>query len=155
MHELEEAEVQRQLLLRDSPVGPQPRSQQRPEPLHRVDVHLAEPVAVLVAGVLAVGVADRPVHVAPRGQPVVDIIFIGVDLRPLGDRRADQGTDRRLLDVGQHPDHDLPAALDHAEDGWLLLLQSPSAPVAFQAPASARPPFFATASGWPLCPATT
>src|SRR3954469_11117257 len=41
--------VERQLLLRDAPVRPQPGAQQRPDPLHRVDVDLAEPVAVLVA----------------------------------------------------------------------------------------------------------
>src|SRR4051794_25791718 len=51
--ELEEAEIGGQLLLRDAPVGPEPGAQQRPEALGRVDVHLAEAVAVLVAGVLA------------------------------------------------------------------------------------------------------
>ena len=63
VHELEEAEIKRQLVLRDAPVRAKPRAQQRPKPLHRVDVHLAEPVAVLVAGILASGVADRLVLV--------------------------------------------------------------------------------------------
>src|SRR4051794_31494658 len=31
--------------------------------------------------------------------------------------------DGYLLDIGQHPDHDLATALDHAEDRWLFLLQ--------------------------------
>src|SRR3954447_9383034 len=65
VHELEEAEIERQLLLRDAPVRPQPGAQQGPEPLHRVDMDLAESVPVLVAGILALGVADRLVPVAP------------------------------------------------------------------------------------------
>ena len=52
-HELEEAQVKRQLVLRDTAVRAQPGAQQRPEPLHHVDVDFAEAVAVLVAGVLA------------------------------------------------------------------------------------------------------
>src|SRR3954451_14562691 len=59
VHELEEAQIERQLLLRDPPVRAEPGAQQGPEPLDRVDVHLAEPVPVLVAGVLAAPVADR------------------------------------------------------------------------------------------------
>ncbi len=46
VHDLEEAEVERQLLLREAPMRAQPGAQQRPEPLHRVDVDFAEPVAV-------------------------------------------------------------------------------------------------------------
>ncbi len=53
VHELEESEIERQLLLRDAPVRPQPGAQQGPRPLHGVDVDLAEAVPVLVAGVLA------------------------------------------------------------------------------------------------------
>src|SRR5215212_10692255 len=51
VHDLEEAEVERQLVLRDAPVRPQPGAQQRPEAFHGVDVDLAVAVAVLVAGV--------------------------------------------------------------------------------------------------------
>src|SRR3982751_1324115 len=59
VHELEEAEIERQLVLRDAPVWAEPGAQQRPEPFHGVDVHLAEPVPVLVAGVFAASVADQ------------------------------------------------------------------------------------------------
>src|SRR5919205_4276454 len=52
VHDLEEAEIERQLVLRDTAVRPQPGAQQRPEAFERVDVHLAEPVAVLVACIL-------------------------------------------------------------------------------------------------------
>ena len=68
MHELEEAQVQRQALLGDPPMGPEPRTQQRPEPFERVDVHLAETIPVVVAGVFARRVADRLVAVAPPAR---------------------------------------------------------------------------------------
>src|SRR3954447_23600441 len=65
VHELEEAEIQRQLLLRDAPVWPQPGAEQGPRPLQRVDMDLAEGVAVLIARVLPATVADRLVPIAP------------------------------------------------------------------------------------------
>ena len=40
-------------------------------------------------------------------------------LRP-DDEPLDEGPDSGLLDVLQHPDHDRPAALDHAEDRDML-----------------------------------
>jgi len=89
MHELEEAEIKRQFVLRDAPVRAQPGAQQRPEALDRVDMDLAEAVAVLVAGILAAGVADRLVPVAPGGQAGVDAIFVGVDEGARGDGGGD------------------------------------------------------------------
>src|SRR5215203_3832285 len=59
VHELEEAEIERQLVLRETAVRAEPGAQQGPEPFHGVDVHLVEPVAILVAGVFALSVADR------------------------------------------------------------------------------------------------
>ena len=63
MHELKEAEVERQLVLRDTPVRAQLGAQQGPEPFHRVDVDLAEAVAIFVTGILAAPVADRLVPI--------------------------------------------------------------------------------------------
>ena len=56
MNELEEAEIERQLLLRDTAM--QPGSQERPETLEGVDVDPAEAIAVLVPGVFASTMAD-------------------------------------------------------------------------------------------------
>src|SRR3954464_15182916 len=55
VHEFEEPEVQRQPLLRDPSMGSEPAPQERPGPLERVDVDLAESVAVIIPGVLALG----------------------------------------------------------------------------------------------------
>src|SRR4051812_18924775 len=133
----------------------EPRTEQRPEPFQGVDMHLAEPVPVVVPGVLARRMADRLVIVAPLDQPAVDVIFIGVDQGPLGYRPLDQRPDRHLLDVLQHPDHHLAAPLDHAEDRRLLLGQGPPPTLPLQPSPTGRATFFLTASGWPLCPATT
>jgi hypothetical protein len=94
VHELEEAEVQGQLVLRDAAVRAQPGAQQRPEAFHGVDVHLAEAVPVLVAGVFTAGVTDRLVPVAPGRQARVDVVFVGVDEGALGDRAGDDRFDR-------------------------------------------------------------
>src|SRR3954468_5894997 len=99
--------------------------------------------------------ADRPMGIAPLGEPMIDVVLVGVDHRPGDDDLLDQRADRLLLDVGQHVDDDLAGPLDHPEDRRLLLLQRPPPRRPLQPPAPAGPPFFLTASGWPLWPATT
>src|SRR5512142_3343032 len=118
-------------------------------------MHLAETVAVVVPGELPGRMADGGVHVAPFGQPGIDVVLVGVDRRPRSDRPLDQWADRPLLDVRQHPDGDLAATLDHPEDRRLLLGQRPPARCPLQPSAAAGSPFFLTVAGWPLCPATT
>src|SRR3954452_3238248 len=102
---------------------PQPGSQQRPEAFDGVDVDLAEPIAILVPSVFASTMTDGLVAVAKTRKPGVDAILVSIDVRAFGDGLLDDRVDGRLLDIGQHPDHDLTAALDHAEDRRLLLLQ--------------------------------
>jgi hypothetical protein len=74
-------------------------------------VDLAESVAVLVAGVLAPGVANRLVPVAPGFQPGVDAVLVRVHRGAPGDRRLDHRSDGDLPDVGQHAQDDLAAPL--------------------------------------------
>jgi len=155
MHELEEAEVERQLVLRDAPVRAQPGAQQRPEAFHGVDVDLAEAVAVFVASVFAAPVADRLVPVAPSWQARVDAVFVRVDKGARDDGGGDDRLNRGLLHVGQHAQHHLAAALDQAEDGRLVLRQRAAARRACQLATASEPPLLATAAGCPLCPATT
>src|SRR5215210_957318 len=77
--ELEEAEIDRQLLLRDAPVRAEPGAQQGPRPFHRVDVDLAEAVPILVAGVFAATVTGGLVLIAPGRQAGIDAVLVGVD----------------------------------------------------------------------------
>jgi len=122
VHELEEAEIERQLVLRDAAVRSQPGAQQGPGSFQGIDVNLAETIAVLIAGVFAAPVADRLVPLAPGGQARVDAILVRVDEGARGDCGADDRLDRRLLHVGQHAQDHLFAALDQTEDGRLVLL---------------------------------
>jgi hypothetical protein len=78
VNELEEAEVERQLMLGDAAVRAQPGAQQRPEALNGVDVDLAEAVTILVARVLGMGVADCLVPVAPGRQAGVDVVLVSM-----------------------------------------------------------------------------
>ncbi len=116
---------------------------------------LAEPVPVLIAGVLAAPVADHLVLKAPGRQAGVDAVFVRVDERAQGDSSGDDRFDRPLLHVGQHMQDYLAAALDQAKDRWLVLLQRAATRRACQLAAPPEPPLLATAAGWPLCPATT
>src|SRR3954464_8203991 len=151
VHELEEAEIERQLVLRDAAV----RAQQRPEALNGVDVHLAEAVAVLIARILAAPVADRLVPVAPGGEAGVDDILVRVDQATGGNGTGDDRLDRPLPHVGQHAQHDLAAALDQAEDGRLVRRRRAASRRTLQPAPAPEPPLLATAVGWPLWPATT
>src|SRR3954449_1105509 len=155
VHELEEPQIERQLLLRDPPVRAEPGAQQGPEPLDRVDVHLAEPVAILVAGVVAAPGGERFMLIPPGRQAGVDAILVGMDERAFGNRGRDDRLDRRLLHVGQHVQDYLTSALDQAENGWLVLLPRAPARRAGQPATAPEPPLLATAAGWPLWPATT
>ncbi len=132
-----------------------PGAQQRPEPLHRVDVHLAKAVTILIAGILASGVADRLVPVAPGRQAREDAILVRVDEGARGDRGGDDRHDRGLRHAGQHAQDHLAATLDQAEDGRLVLRQRAAARRACQLVTPSRPRLLAIAAGCPLCPATT
>src|SRR4051812_47621224 len=81
--------------------------------------------------------------------------LVGVHQGAPRDRRLDHRPDRPLPDVGEHTDDDLAPALDQAQDGRLVLGERAAAGSTPQPPPAARPPFFATAAGWPLWPATT
>ncbi len=155
VHELEEAKMERQLVLRGAAVRTQPGAQQRPEPLDGVDVDLAEAVPVLVAGIHAAGITDRFVPIAPGWQAGVDAIFVRVDESARGDGGRDDRLDRGLLHVSQHAQRDLSAALDQAKDRWLVLFQRAASRRACQSATAPGPPLLATAAGWPLCPATS
>src|SRR5918998_1401953 len=153
--EPEGGEIGGQLLLRDAPVRPQPGAQQRPQALGRVDVDLAEAVAIVVPGILAPAVADRLVPVAPGFQAAVDGVLVGVHQGAPGDVGLDHRPDGRLPDVGEHAEDDLAPALDQAEDRRLVLVERAPAGRAPQPPAATRAPLLATAAGLPLWPATT
>jgi hypothetical protein len=141
VNELEKPERERQLFLGDAAMRPQPGSQERPEALEGVDVDLAEPIAVLVPGVFASTMTDCLVAVAEARKPGVDALLVSIDIRAFGDGLLDDRMEGRLLNIGQHPDHHLAAALDHAEDWRLFFLQGAATAAPLQPIASASASF--------------
>jgi len=56
-------------------------------------------------------------------EPGVEVAFLRRDQRALGDAGFDDELDPGLLNIGQHLQDDLAAALDHAENWWLFLFE--------------------------------
>ena len=129
MNELEETQGQWQTFLRNSAVRTQPTPQQGPEPFPRIDVDFAEAVPVVISGVLTRSMAHRLAAVAPFLQAAVDVLFVNVNQRSLGDRPLDERADRQLFHVLQHPKHDLASALEHSANRRLFLLECATAPI--------------------------
>ncbi len=109
-----------------------------------------ETVIILIAGVFPSAVTDRPMIEAPLGQAMVDILLIGIDPGPRGDKLRHQRLDRGLSDILQHPDHDGATVLDHPEDRGFFILQDAAPAHALQASPPPPAAFFLTASGCPL-----
>src|SRR5271157_1957777 len=114
-----------------------------------------EAVTVCVTGIFALAVADGLVLVAPDRQTIIDVILVRIKQRTFRNSLLDNRFDRLLLNVGQHVENDLSAALNHSEDRRFLLFQSAAARRSLEPPAASRAAFFWVATGFPLCPATT
>ena len=65
LNELKESQVKRQFLLRNPPMRSEPRPQQRPKALNRVDMDFAKSIPILVAGELPGRVTHGVVGIAP------------------------------------------------------------------------------------------
>src|SRR3954452_7530870 len=121
MDELKEPKIDREFLLRDAAMRPQPGAQQGPATFHGVDVDLVEAIAVLVARIFAAAVTDGLVPVAPHRQTSIDAVLVSVDHRAFDDDFRNDRLDRFLLDIGQHPENDLAITLDQTQDRRLFL----------------------------------
>lgn len=139
MHELKEAQIQRQFLLREATMGPQLGTEQRPAAFLRVHRNLVETIAVFIARVFAPAMTDRMMIKSPILQRVIDGVFIGMDPRSGRNEGLDEGANRGLLDIFDHPDHDGATALDHAENRRLFRRQGPPTPRALQPAAPSAP----------------
>src|SRR3712207_3282605 len=94
--------------------------------------------------------ADGLVPVAPVLQAGVDVVLVGMHQSAFGDAGLDDRSDRRLLDVSQHPDHHLAATLQQTQDRRLLLRQRAASGRTLQPPASPWSPLLATAASTTL-----
>ena len=82
MDEFKEAEIHRQFLLGDAPMGSQPGTQQRPESFDGVDMNLVKSVAIFIARILPVAVANAAMLVPPVTQAGMDVILVGIPWMP-------------------------------------------------------------------------
>ena len=62
-----ETRIERELLLRNAPMGPKPGTQQRPEAFHRIDVNGVKPISIFIAGILAGRMIDGLMQRPPFG----------------------------------------------------------------------------------------
>ncbi len=155
VYELKESQIEGESLLRNPSVGTEPRAQERPESLDRVHVDLVMTIPIFVSGVLSGTMADGTVDIAPLGHSRIDVVLVREHSGARGDRLEHQGFDGCLFDVFEHSNDNLSGSLNHAEDRRLLLFESAPAAGGLQAVSSSFAAFFLTASGKPLCPATT
>ena len=132
MDKLEDAQVTRQLFLRDATMRAEPGAQQRPEPFHGIDMDFMKSIAILITGILASGVIDTLMLIAPLGQTVVDVILICVHQAARCNRLSDHRFDCHLLHIRQHADDHLTVTLEQSQDGRLLVRQRPPSALALQ-----------------------
>src|SRR5215510_4473848 len=123
VHELEESQIDREFLLGNTPMRAQPTPQERPKAFHRVDVHFAHAVAIVIAGKLASPVVDTLMAVTPGLQTGINAVLVCIHPCPWHDGVFNQGLDGLLLHVGQEIDDHLTATLQHPKDGRSFLRQ--------------------------------
>ena len=116
-----------------------PRAQERPKAFHRIDVYLTETILNIITGIPSLDMIDGFMCITPGFQRVINSIFISKNecarLNGLPDKRLNS----RLLNVGEHPDHHFPAALNHAQDRWLFLLERAASRRALQPSTTSEP----------------
>src|ERR1043165_10244057 len=83
-------------------------------------MNLVETIAIFIAGILFESMIDRFMLIAPGIQAGIDVVFVGIDEGARLHMVLNQWLNGLLLDVGQHFDDELAAALNHTEDGRFL-----------------------------------
>ena len=78
VHELEESQVDREFLWGNPPMWAQPTPQERPKAFHRVNVHFAQAVAIIIAGKLASAVVDTLMAVTPGLQTGINAVLVRI-----------------------------------------------------------------------------
>src|SRR4051812_9843595 len=94
---------------------------------HGVNVDFAEAIAIFVSRILALPMVDGLVAEAPLRQSAINRVLVGVDQAAEGDAGQEQWFDRDLPNIGQQMQDYGTAALNHAENRRLLLLQRAAA----------------------------
>ena len=100
MHKFEEAQVEREFLLRNTPMRTKPTAQQRPEALHRIHMYFTKSVAIFISGEFTPSMIDTLMLVSLDIQASINAVFVCINKRTWRDGVFDQGLDGLLLDIG-------------------------------------------------------
>src|SRR5262245_15670453 len=100
MHRLGEPPVQPEFLMGKAPMRAQPTPQERPEPLHGIDMDFTHAVAIVISSELAPPMIDTLMLVFPDRQARINAVLVCKNTRTRHDDVFDQGLDGLLLDVG-------------------------------------------------------
>jgi hypothetical protein len=93
-----------------------------------------EAIPIFVSGILPFSMTHGTMPIPPCLHPGIDIVFVGIDLASHRNSLLNQGTKRVLLDILDHPQNELPPALNHPEDGGFVGRCGATPASAFQAP---------------------
>ncbi len=105
-------------------------------------MHFMKAIAIFITGIFTGRMIDRLVLIAPFFEARVNIVLVRVhQAAGLNHLRQDR-LDGHLLDVGQHPNHDFPCALQQSQDRWFFIGQGAPSAFAFQAATAAFAPQF-------------
>src|SRR5712692_8316460 len=124
VQELVACDTEVQEALADTLEAVQKIAQAGPKSFHRVAVHTG--TVRVTTRILARTMVDRPMVIVGRSE-MVDVVFIGEELRPTFDLGGNDGFDRRGAHVLEHFEIDLRgwrvlgglvAALHQAQQGW-------------------------------------
>src|SRR5712691_915425 len=99
-------------------------------------MNFAESITILIAGILALGMINGFVRVAPDFQLVINRVFIGKNERTGLNDLTHERLNGLLLDIGKHSDDHLATSLNHTQDRRLFFFQCASSWRTFQ-PSSA------------------
>ena len=105
-------------------------------------MNFVETVSVLIPCVLTLAMANNPMFITPIRKTIEDVVLVGKNCRPWSDRHFQYRSDRLLLNVRQHPHHDLAFPLNRPKDGRLVFLQRAATTRPFQVPSAVFTPFF-------------
>jgi hypothetical protein len=140
VHKRKEPEGQGEFLLRNAPMRAQPTPQERPEPFHRIDMHVTKAVAIFISGVFAPSMVDTLMIISPCTQAGIHAVFIRINKRTWRYGFFDAWLDGPLLHIGHHIDDHLTTPLHHPTDRWSLFGSRATATLSFEAVSTALSP---------------
>jgi hypothetical protein len=111
---------------------------------------LAEPIAILISGILSLSMINSFMGVAPGFQLAIHAVFIGKNECTGLNGLTNDGLNGLLLDIGEHLNDHFPAPLDHAQNRRLFFVECASPWTAFQPSAASRSPLLKHRFGMPF-----